>query len=334
MYGVMRSVALALLAVSLSCCRAASPGAAENPASSWASATGLSFDRLPLMEPDPLGATVSIRVVPASSDDDWCTLGARLRKDFDGKVACDDDILHEFRDQPTASFCGGVLLKGGVVVTARHCIQECNNVECPVGRLAKASVVFDYRMDAGMAPTPETVRVQPMFVFALGKGKEDWAVLKTRPTAEARPTTEAHPFGGELAGPEDFKAGVDYQVSHYPLGLPQKHGLAELCEGKDEFGRLQLKATVFNNSSGAPVFSRSGDVLIGLLRGDTANRYSLDPSGGCLRHAECKDTCGVRWGQSGCGTVPVIPATWFAAAVADAAKWPGPETTGADLPYP
>ncbi|MGH1348638.1 MAG: trypsin-like serine peptidase [Nannocystales bacterium] len=268
------------------------------------------------MEPDPLYATVSIRVVPPTNEDDpWPTLQDRLGD----KKICEGDVLRQLAEQPAVSFCGGVLLPDGVVVTARHCIQECDQASCERGHQTDASVVLGYQMQSGRPPTAEDVQVRPLYVYAVGAGAADWVVLKTPPPEDA------HPYRGKLVPSRKFKPGHEYQISHHPLGLPLKHGLGELCEHPDDDDRMRFKATVFNHSSGAPIFSRAGDTLVGIVKGDRQTRYPVEVKDGCYRHTECTDGCDVSHRVKSCGTVVVVPAVWFAQAVKGAQQWRIPE---------
>jgi hypothetical protein len=173
-----------------------------------------------------------------------------------------------FQDQPSVSFCSGVLVAPDVIATAAHCLVGEN--------LADIRIVFGYRMiDAYTAQTvfPVTEIYQPVEIIAwqLEEAGTDWALIRLDRTVVNHRIAPIR-MDGKISNGQTVHA-----IGH-PKGLPAKFTAGTL-EGNSHPGYFASSVISQAGNSGSPVFNSTTHQVEGILvRGRTVQFLK---QGGC-----------------------------------------------------
>jgi V8-like Glu-specific endopeptidase len=159
-----------------------------------------------------------------------------------------------FREQPSGSYCSGVLVGEDVIATAAHCI---------VGEPMTAfSYVFGYRMRD--AATPELIingrdiyQAREVLAWHLDDNTaSDWALIRLdRPVAGHR--IAPLPQEGTIS-----RGQAVHAIGH-PLGLPQKFAPGTVQSSRDTAFITSIPP--YPGNSGSPVYNSATHALEGLL---------------------------------------------------------------------
>jgi V8-like Glu-specific endopeptidase len=159
-----------------------------------------------------------------------------------------------FWEQPSASYCSGVLVAPDVIATAGHCI---------VGEEMTAfAYVFGYRMQD--ATTPELIikntniyQAREVLAWQLDDKGADWALIRLD-----RPVSNHRIAPIRQAG--TIRNGQAVHAIGYPLGLP-----AKLAPGsvQSNTARAFFRSNIpsYPGNSGSPVFQSTTHEVEGLL---------------------------------------------------------------------
>lgn len=185
---------------------------------------------------------------------------------------CSDE---RFASQPALSSCSGTLIDDDIVVTAGHCINNCND----------SRFVFDYTMTS--AGTLGTITSDDVYscVRILGRMQSstglDYSVVQLDRPAVGR--TPAPVRVADTALPID----TDLVVAGYPSRLPLKLADGAGLRSNDAALRhFVANLDTFVGNSGSGVFDQSTGEFVGILvRGD----LDYVPDGECNRVNVCPD---------------------------------------------
>jgi V8-like Glu-specific endopeptidase len=162
-----------------------------------------------------------------------------------------------FWQQPSGSYCSGVLVAENVIATAGHCI---------VGKPMTAfSYVFGYRM--WDATTPELIitnrdiyQAREVSAWHLDHFASDWALIRLdRPVVGHRIAP--------ISQSGTSKQGQQVHAIGYPLGLPAKLAPGAVQSTTDT--ALVTSIPSYPGNSGSPVFNSSTHALEGIILGGT-----------------------------------------------------------------
>ena len=173
-----------------------------------------------------------------------------------------------FWQQPSASYCSGVLVGEDVIATAAHCIAG--------KELPAFSYVFGYRMRD--ATTPELIinntdiyQAREVLAWHLDHFASDWTLLRLD-----RPVVGHHIAPIQQAG--TIRRGQPVHAIGYPLGLPAKFAPGVVQSNKDT--ALITSIPSYPGSSGSPVFNSTSHELEGIILGGNGQR--LVRQGDCV----------------------------------------------------
>lgn len=193
---------------------------------------------------------------------------------------CEDE---RFAEQPAVAFCSATLIAPDLVLTAGHCVESraCSHIK----------VVFGYLMDQTGTPKP----LAPSDVYSCqsevarrNDSGIDYAVLELdRPVSGRAPAALERSRGALHIDAPLIYAG-------YPGGTPLKitdHG--RVTDGRTEQRDYFVSdIDAFRGSSGAAVFSKTSERVIGVLsrspEGTDPAGYVND-NGGCFRQERIWD---------------------------------------------
>ena len=173
-----------------------------------------------------------------------------------------------FWEQPSGSYCSGVLVAEDVIATAAHCI---------VGEPITAfSYVFGYRMRDAATPeliinTSDIYQARAVIAWDLDHLASDWALIRLD-----RPVV-----GHRIAQIRETGTISNGQAVHaigYPLGLPAKFAPGTVHGHTDT--ALFTSIPSYPGNSGSPVFQSSTHALEGIILGGT--RPKLVRQGDCF----------------------------------------------------
>jgi V8-like Glu-specific endopeptidase len=183
-----------------------------------------------------------------------------------------------FAEQPSASFCSGVLVAPDVVLTAGHCVED--------GFCKDTKFALDYFIDS---PTRDPRKLETRRIFECDKviaqrveddGGLDFALIKLKSIATSSPAPLNH---------RPMPKGQEITMIGFPAGIPMKvvEG-AKVVWSNNKVANARLDAFVGN--SGSPIFdSHTGDLMAILVSGETD--FVWDKKQQCNR----VKVCGGRW---------------------------------------
>jgi hypothetical protein len=163
-------------------------------------------------------------------------------------------LYERFREQPTVSFCSGVLVAPDMIVTAAHCLTGKN--------LANIRFVFGYRMsDAATAqtvfPTSEIYHGVEVIAWQLDDSGADWALIRLDRMVVNHRISHIRQ-DGKISG------GQAVHIIGHPLGLPAKFS-SGFVEENQYRAFFTADIASYSGNSGSPVFNTTTHELEGIL---------------------------------------------------------------------
>lgn len=207
-----------------------------------------------------------------------------------------------FREQPTASFCSGVLIAPDLLLTAGHCIWD-EEIQCQRTRF-----VFNYLYteEGRLAPHAQehTYSCREVITRAqstTSAGLKDWAIIQLdRPVDSslkpARLRSSYSPSAGENFAPKPMIAGEELLMIGFPMGLPMKldSGGSVRNPRPTLLDAFVTTVDAFGGNSGSGVWHKGTDgewALAGILvSGDTDFVDDTEGSRTCKRSNTCTNT--------------------------------------------
>jgi V8-like Glu-specific endopeptidase len=162
-----------------------------------------------------------------------------------------------FREQPSGSFCSGVLVAPDVIATAAHCVTDMN--------IADIRFVFGYQMRD--QDTPELV-INKSDIYAgveviawqLDEAGADWALIRLdRPVVNHR-----------IARIREAGTVSDGQALHiigHPSGLPAKFAGGGTVRDNHNRAFFVENMDAYAGNSGSPVFNSTTHIVEGCMCG-------------------------------------------------------------------
>lgn len=198
---------------------------------------------------------------------------------------CEDEL---FIDEPSGSYCSGVLVGEQWVATARHCVKGLET--------AKIRVVTEYRDIQNTSGKPMPLAFPKAAVYTVSETRmsvdgEDWALVKLD-----RAVPGEAPIEVDLTQVTSGR-GLTLTAVGHPLGLPVKYadGAVVLPVGSAFESALLYRATLdtYGGNSGSPIVDTRTKRLVGILSaGDKDFEYrAVDrcyESKTCREHGDCQ----------------------------------------------
>lgn len=183
-----------------------------------------------------------------------------------------------FLEQPSASFCSGVLIAEDLFFTAGHCLDEATSCK-------NMFVVFDYSIPtAGANPRiipKSNVYACKRVLYHANAELNDYALLVLD-----RPVPGRMPVPYRRAG--TIPLGTPLIMIGHPSGLPQKVADGAKVLAYDRTG-FNADLDAFYNNSGSPVFNARTFELEGLLIEGEDEDYLKHPVNQCQVNHRCKE---------------------------------------------
>lgn len=183
-----------------------------------------------------------------------------------------------FESQPAVADCSATLIDDDIMLTAGHCINNCND----------SYFVFDYAVDASGDVPPITsddvYRCVDFLAYAQSQTRLDYAVVRLE-----RPVVGREPAAVRVSDAV-LTPGTPLVVSGFPSGLPLKiadNGVVRSTDANVELFLANLDT--FRGNSGSGVFDDDTKELVGIL---VDGEVDFVDDGGCLRANQCpNDGC-------------------------------------------
>jgi V8-like Glu-specific endopeptidase len=182
-----------------------------------------------------------------------------------------------FREQPSGSFCSGVLVGPDIIATAAHCITEMN--------VADISFVFGYHMHDSAAPNlvinnSDIYSGVEVIAWQLDEAGSDWALIRLdRIVANHR-----------IAHIRESGTINDSQAIHiigHPKGLPAKFAGGGTVRENRYRAVFVENLDAYPGNSGSPVFNSTTHVVEGLHVGGKKDQFIKQ--GDCWVSGVCPD---------------------------------------------
>ncbi len=152
-----------------------------------------------------------------------------------------------FFDQPSVSFCSGLLITPDIILTAGHCLHT--QAGC-----SETAVVFDYQ--SRTLPRSSAYFCKEI-LYEVDTDNLDLAFVRLD-----RKVKDRAPYNlKEIAVP---KKGDSLVMIGHPSGLPQKITVGGITRGTDLY-HIKASLDAFEYNSGSPVFERRSMKFAGIL---------------------------------------------------------------------
>lgn len=158
---------------------------------------------------------------------------------------CKED---SFYNQPTASFCSGVVIDGNKIATAGHCVKAYQQGDaCP-----EISFIFGYQLTDRNAPVTqfakENVFQCKKVLSKAYKGNTDYAVIEVDRVMHNHPPLA-------INGNDKIANNEGVSTIGYPSSLPMKITGGATVKANQERDFFTTDLDTFGGNSGSPVFN-------------------------------------------------------------------------------
>ena len=175
-----------------------------------------------------------------------------------------------FFDQPSISFCSGLLIAPDIILTAGHCLHT--QAGC-----SETAVVFDYQSQT--LPRSSAYFCKEI-LFEVDTDDLDLAFVRLD-----RKVKDRAPYNlKEISVP---KKGDSLVMIGHPSGLPQKITVGGITRGTDRF-HIKASLDAFEYNSGSPVFERRSMKFAGILVAGEEDFETKEPNG-CATTKVCPE---------------------------------------------
>lgn len=179
----------------------------------------------------------------------------------------------DWTQQPSMATCSGVLIHKDLVLTAGHCVKDTKDCE-------NLLIVFDYETNL-KKPTAVACKEVVARKNDLEKSGLDYAILRLEKAVSVTPV---------VMGTKNLKTQDTVYSLGYPLGSYKKKAEGRIRKRLSSTDVYVSNLDVFEGNSGSPVFSKTTNLLVGILSSGEEDFVELNQETGETRVKHCENS--------------------------------------------